>query len=141
MGISCVKFKAVLHIRANVNQGKIWGGGQGARSSVGTGSKWESRLCLLPRDAASIPSSLKGIQEEGKGDGAKGAVLEVNLGQWLLLALNPLGKKKKNKNKHTAELYLDNFGVGFLMGILEDFLCVVTWNVLGQISGGFYLTL
>lgn len=69
-----------LYIRANVNQGKIWEGRQGARSSVGTRSKWESRLCLLPRDAASIPSSLKGIQKEEREAGKRGMGGE---GAWL----------------------------------------------------------
>lgn len=72
MGISCVKFKGVCTSEPASIKGRSGGGGQGARSSVGTGSKWESRLCLLPRDAASIPSSLKGIQEEESEAGRRG---------------------------------------------------------------------
>lgn len=71
---------------------------------------------MLPRDAASIPSSLKGIQEEEReqGDGLQEAGLEEKLSQCLLLALNLL-------KKPPPELQLDNFGVGFLMRILEGF--------------------
>lgn len=90
MGISCVKFKAAPTSEPTSIRGRCGEAGRERGAPWGPDQSG-SRLCLLPRDAASSPSSLKGIQKEEteKGDGVKEAVLEGNLSQCLLLALNP----------------------------------------------------
>lgn len=123
MGIWCVKFKAVLHIRANVNHGEIRGSAalRGDWIKVGVVALFAPRGCsfhpfFIKRD----PGGREGKGGHGeKGDGVKGKLSW----KWIARSMAFIGFKSiLKKFKTTLKLYLNGFGVGFLVRILEGFL-------------------